>query len=119
MSASPHIFNQWVFLALCTETEKYGYAVKGTVHHQMSLRLNNWLNATKLLLDTYKGHKGENGLEISEMLESDAELFSEIIGLLTSQKTFQEKYELYLSFKNLVNEKKNERAKTEPDSVTA
>ena len=51
------------FILLLSETEKYGYALKGVVVHTTAYRLNEFLKASKLLMKLIHGHLDENLIE--------------------------------------------------------
>lgn len=65
--------NLLIFSLLATQAELYGYSLKGNVTHEFAHKLNNYLNASKLLISYI------NNYVDSDSLEDESEKITEFI----------------------------------------
>jgi hypothetical protein len=65
--------NLLVFSLLCTQSELYGIALKGNVHHEFAYRLNEYLKTSKQLISYI------NKFIDSDSLEDESEQIAEFI----------------------------------------
>lgn len=70
--------NLLIFTLLATQSELYGYAIKGNVKHEFSYKLNEYLRTTKQLLSYI------NNFIDSETLENNSEEIALFIETLTN-----------------------------------
>ena len=94
-------FNLFMFVALSTQAESWGYAIKGNVKQEFKQKVNGFLNSAKLLRHFIKEHYD------IDQLEEDSECFSNILELIHNCKTDEERKELYETIVNVrLNEEK-------------
>lgn len=88
-------FNLFMFVALSTQAESWGYAINGSVKQEFKQKVNGFINSAKLLRGFIKEHYD------IDQLEEDSECFSNILELIHKCKTDEERRELYETIANI------------------
>ena len=95
MSNQQHIrseldFSLWMFCVLTVEADKWAYFLRDRVRHEFKYRVNNVLNANRVLLNYIK----ENNL--IDLLEDQGEWFSKALEVVLKAENVEKKRELAL-----------------------
>jgi hypothetical protein len=88
-------FNLFMFVALSTQAESWGYAIKGSVKQEFKQKVNGFINSARLLRSFINEHYD------IDQLEDDSECFSNILELIRKCKTNEERQELYAAIRNI------------------